>query len=254
MKKNVCFLILVSIILLISSSTIFAFNTAPQPSLSGYDQFWDEIAKDVLDPFDIVAPRKSFWEEHKITVIVALVGAAVLIGMILYDRSNSRGSTRDYYSNEDHFGFDDRDDDIFGEEKKAEDFDIFGDDDRFEFNQPRRGASRPARRPSGRSSGLQLIGLEGDYAGKSIPLSRDPITIGRSRDCNLVMRNYVKGISKTHCAIRFSSGRGAYQITDMGSTYGTYLNGRKIAPNTPQPLKRNDVIYLGSKRVGFRVA
>ena len=33
----------------------------------------------------VFRPKKSVWEEHRMTIIVALVGAAILIGMILYD-------------------------------------------------------------------------------------------------------------------------------------------------------------------------
>ena len=202
---------------------------------------------------NILTPKKTFWEMHKMTIIVALVGAAILIGMILYDRSQKRGGSGSRRSRQDSFSFDDRDDDIFRSEGRSrsrggsmtfqdDDTDLFGD-----------GRSPSRRSSSGSPSRPRLVGIEGDYAGQSIPLSGQMLTIGRSRECSLVMRNYVKGISKKHCAIRYSASHGAYQVVDMGSTYGTYLNGRKIEPRAPKTLKRNDVIYLGSKRVGFRV-
>ena len=288
MKKIVWVPLVLSFVLLISFSPALAFENAFQPALQdmgelmgvfGLDSspaieassgFLDGVL-DYLKEFvggtlenvagygivetakNILTPKKTFWEMHKMTIIVALVGAAILIGMILYDRSQKRGGSGSRRSRQDSFSFDDRDDDIFRSEGRSrsrggsmtfqdDDTDLFGD------------GRSPSRRPSsGSPSRARLVGIEGDYAGQSIPLSGQMLTIGRSRECSLVMRNYVKGISKKHCAIRYSASHGAYQVVDMGSTYGTYLNGRKIEPRAPKTLKRNDVIYLGSKRVGFRV-
>lgn len=288
MKKIVWVPLVLSFVLLISFSSALAFENAFQPALQdmgelmgvfGLDSspaieassgFLDGVL-DYLKEFvggtlenvagygivetakNILTPKKSVWEEHKMTIIVALVGAAILIGMILYDRSQKRGGSGSRRSRQDSFSFDDRDDDIFRSEGRSrsrggsmtfqdDDTDLFGD-----------GRSPSRRSSSGSPSRPRLVGIEGDYAGQSIPLSGQMLTIGRSRECSLVMRNYVKGISKKHCAIRYSASHGAYQVVDMGSTYGTYLNGRKIEPRAPKTLKRNDVIYLGSKRVGFRV-
>jgi len=288
MKKIVWVPLVLSFVLLISFSPALAFENAFQPALQdmgelmgvfGLDSspaieassgFLDGVL-DYLKEFvggtlenvagygivetakNILTPKKTFWEMHKMTIIVALVGAAILIAMILYDRSQKRGGSGSRRSRQDSFSFDDRDDDIFRSEGRSrsrggsmtfqdDDTDLFGD------------GRSPSRRPSsGSPSRARLVGIEGDYAGQSIPLSGQMLTIGRSRECSLVMRNYVKGISKKHCAIRYSASHGAYQVVDMGSTYGTYLNGRKIEPRAPKTLKRNDVIYLGSKRVGFRV-
>ena len=288
MKKIVWVPLVLSFVLLISFSSALAFENAFQPALQdmgelmgvfGLDSspaieassgFLDGVL-DYLKEFvggtlenvagygivetakNILTPMKSVCEEHKMTIIVALVGAAILIAMILYDRSQKRGGSGSRRSRQDSFSFDDRDDDIFRSEGRSrsrggsmtfqdDDTDLFGD-----------GRSPSRRSSSGSPSRARLVGIEGDYAGQSIPLSGQMLTIGRSRECSLVMRNYVKGISKKHCAIRYSASHGAYQVVDMGSTYGTYLNGRKIEPRTPKTLKRNDVIYLGSKRVGFRV-
>ncbi len=293
MKKIVWVPLVLSFVLLISFSSALAFENAFQPALQdmgelmgvfGLDSspaieassgFLDGVL-DYLKEFvggtlenvagygivetakNILTPKKTFWEMHKMTIIVALVGAAILIGMILYDRSQKRGGSGSRRSRQDSFSFDDSDDDIFRSEGRSssrasrsrggsmtfqdDDTDLFGD------------GRSPSRRPSsGSPLRARLVGIEGDYAGQSIPLSGQMLTIGRSRECSLVMRNYVKGISKKHCAIRYSASHGAYQVVDMGSTYGTYLNGRKIEPRAPKTLKRNDVIYLGSKRVGFRV-
>lgn len=288
MKKIVWVPLVLSFVLLISFSSALAFENAFQPALQdmgelmgvfGLDSspaieassgFLDGVL-DYLKEFvggtlenvagygivetakNILTPKKTFWEMHKMTIIVALVGAAILIGMILYDRSQKRGGSGSRRSRQDSFSFDDRDDDIFRSEGRSrsrggsmtfqdDDTDLFGD------------GRSPSRRPSsGSPSRARLVGIEGDYAGQSIPLSGQMLTIGRSRECSLVMRDYVKGVSKKHCAIRYSASHGAYQVVDMGSTYGTYLNGRKIEPRAPKTLKRNDVIYLGSKRVGFRV-
>jgi pSer/pThr/pTyr-binding forkhead associated (FHA) protein len=54
--------------------------------------------------------------------------------------------------------------------------------------------------------------------------------------------------------ILFISGRHAHitrqgaqwYIADLGSTNKTYVNGAKLAPNTPVPLKTNDVLALAN--------
>ena len=276
MKKKLWVILLAAAVLLISVSAVFAFDFAPQLEILEGADFFDGISdtigkigtqmvadgasnllKDGFNKFLLwigIKKPPTFWEENKTVVTVALIGLAILIGMIIYDRSKARGGARHRRARSGSFSFDDRDADIFGDDGRSGAYrsrrpsrDPFSDQPTDLFGDGRSDAPRGA-------GASRLIGLEGDYAGKSIPLSRDTLTIGRSRDCNLVMRNYVKGISKTHCAIRFSSSRGAYQIMDMGSTYGTYVNGKKIAPKTAKTLNRNDVINLGSKRVGFRVS
>jgi hypothetical protein len=67
--------------------------------------------------------------------------------------------------------------------------------------------------------------------------------IGRSRDSDLTI--LVRAVSRKHCAISYSYAADRWSISDLGSTSGTYVNGVKLAPNDPSPLKVGDRLHLG---------
>ena len=51
------------------------------------------------------------------------------------------------------------------------------------------------------------------------------------------------GISRTHALIQKT--RDGYQITDLNSTNGTWLENQRLVPQTPAPLESGDRIRLG---------
>jgi len=57
---------------------------------------------------------------------------------------------------------------------------------------------------------------------------RLPITIGRSRSCDLVIANDL--VSSDHA--RLEEDRGQLKVTDLGSTNGTFVNGRRLDGST----------------------
>ncbi len=68
---------------------------------------------------------------------------------------------------------------------------------------------------------------------------RTDITIGRVQGNDLVLP---KGnVSKRHARVRYREG--GFIVTDLGSTNGTYVNGRKIAQATI--VREGDKIYIG---------
>jgi pSer/pThr/pTyr-binding forkhead associated (FHA) protein len=69
-------------------------------------------------------------------------------------------------------------------------------------------------------------------------LSEDVITIGRSKENNIVLKN-IKS-SRRHARIERVGA--TYQITDLGSGNGTKVNGKKIDFHT---LKKGDEIKIG---------
>ena len=53
------------------------------------------------------------------------------------------------------------------------------------------------------------------------------------------------GLSRRHALIRAD---GTYcEVTDLASTNGVWVNGRKIQPNVPRMLEDNDQIALGGE-------
>lgn len=98
---------------------------------------------------------------------------------------------------------------------------------------------------------LRLQGKAGVFAGKRFAMDK-PIRIGRdSARCDLVYPENTQGISGAHCVVYLENGK-AY-IKDLGSTYGSFVSGRKLSPNQTVELKVGDKIALGSERESFTV-
>lgn len=73
------------------------------------------------------------------------------------------------------------------------------------------------------------------------------LTIGRDPSGNIVYPANTKGISRVHCRLELRAG--VVTVTDMGSTYGTFVNGRKLNPNESIRISSNTVISLGGEQV-----
>ncbi|HVO43966.1 MAG TPA: FHA domain-containing protein [Aggregatilineales bacterium] len=60
------------------------------------------------------------------------------------------------------------------------------------------------------------------------------------------------GVSRAHAALRRADNR--LTLVDLGSVNGTHLNGQRLTPNQPSPLRDGDEIQLGRLvlRVFFR--
>jgi len=98
--------------------------------------------------------------------------------------------------------------------------------------------------------------LSGEEAGEEIPLD-DTLVIGREAAlCNVVRRR--GDLSRQHCAVRYDRGRGVFQIEDLGSTNGTFVE-RGEADQTAQPLQEvtlnpGDRFFLVDRDELFEVA
>ena len=74
----------------------------------------------------------------------------------------------------------------------------------------------------------------------------DELMIGRSDRCQVVLGDTYS--SQVHARIFRRNGQ--FFIEDMGSTNGTYLNGRKLAG--PTPVNRGDKARIGRTELEFR--
>jgi hypothetical protein len=72
-------------------------------------------------------------------------------------------------------------------------------------------------------------------------------TLGRSRQCDVVLSD--PNVSRQHAEIRPRGG--SWVLTDLGSTNGTLLNGRRI--ERPEVVKRGDEIELGTSVITFEL-
>ena len=85
------------------------------------------------------------------------------------------------------------------------------------------------------------------HGGMVVQLHHQPIQVGRdSATCRLVFREDTPGVSSRHCQIYFDEQNQVFVVTDLGSTYGTFLaGGQRIAPESPVNLPPKSSIYLG---------
>jgi predicted component of type VI protein secretion system len=88
----------------------------------------------------------------------------------------------------------------------------------------------------------KLIVASGKSAGRSISLKRDKLLIGRSEDCDV--RPLSEEVSRRHCAI--SVGPADVWIEDLKSRNGTFVNGKRIEPESRIKLADGDMIRVGS--------
>lgn len=87
------------------------------------------------------------------------------------------------------------------------------------------------------------------HNGQTYPVGKAPVTVGRNAaECVIVYQPGTPGVSGKHCTISFDSSTEEFTITDLGSTFGTYLsNGEKLTANMSATLKSGDSIFVGDK-------
>jgi pSer/pThr/pTyr-binding forkhead associated (FHA) protein len=67
--------------------------------------------------------------------------------------------------------------------------------------------------------------------------------VGRSSNNDIVLDN--ERVSKLHAYFCQIPGSEKFQLVDMNSTNGTFLNGQKLAPSVKQNLEDADVVSFG---------
>ena len=101
-------------------------------------------------------------------------------------------------------------------------------------------------------TGLRVQGVSGQFAGRRFAIAGQ-LRIGRDPARNdLVYPAESQGVSGVHCVLIVNGGR--LLVQDLGSTYGTYVGGSRLAANTPVELRVGDRFCLGSERETFVVA
>lgn len=96
--------------------------------------------------------------------------------------------------------------------------------------------SAPASAPASASESTGpalLVVIDGPLAGSSVPLSDEPITLGRSASNTVVMND--EFVSSHHARVYRDPSSGEWAIEDLGSTNGTAVNQRRISEPTVLP-------------------
>jgi hypothetical protein len=99
----------------------------------------------------------------------------------------------------------------------------------------------PVAAPSARPT----VVVHEDGASRTVPLSKEVVTIGRLAECDIVLKD--KGASRRHAQIRTKDG--VATLTDLGSTNGTRLNGQTVQTRA---LEDGDRITIGTTTLEFR--
>jgi hypothetical protein len=92
--------------------------------------------------------------------------------------------------------------------------------------------------------------------GQVLPLAeRSEFTLGRISEGQPIMPDidlspyqaYASGVSRLHAVIKRDGNK--VLLVDLGSSNGTYVNGKRLNPNAEQILKNGDVIALGKLKI-----
>jgi hypothetical protein len=85
------------------------------------------------------------------------------------------------------------------------------------------------------------------HEGKRLVVGSSGVTMGRSRQCELMLDD--PNVSRTHAEVRPRGG--SWVITDLGSTNGSRVNGRTVEGS--EVLKPGDQIELGTSQITFEL-
>ena len=109
----------------------------------------------------------------------------------------------------------------------------------------------PASTPANSWISLHLMD-----SGKILPLaSRNEFTLGRLSEGQPIMPDidltpyqaYASGVSRLHAVVKRDSER--VLVMDLGSSNGTYVNGRRINPHVEESLNHGDILALGKLKI-----
>lgn len=90
-----------------------------------------------------------------------------------------------------------------------------------------------------------LVVREGNDRGKQVALGRQQVVVGRSLKTALQLSD--ETVSRQHARLDYESG--GHVIVDLGSTNGTFVNGKRVDRRRLSP---GDRIVLGKTRLVYQ--
>lgn len=101
------------------------------------------------------------------------------------------------------------------------------------------------------SGGIRLQCVKGAFSGRRFALT-GRVRIGRDPARNdLVFPSGTAGVSGVHCELLLQGGQ--IGIRDLGSSYGTFVNGNRLKPNQLCELRPGDRVNIGSAHEEFQI-
>ncbi|WP_203139452.1 FHA domain-containing protein FhaB/FipA [Microbacterium sp. JZ31] len=114
---------------------------------------------------------------------------------------------------------------------------------------------RPAPAPSAGPGGpattstvSRIVITSGPKAGLELPLGTESLTIGRSSETGLVIRDDYT--SSQHARLVLWGEQ--WMLQDLESTNGTFHGGERVSPNSPVPVQANTPIKVGATTFELR--
>ena len=97
------------------------------------------------------------------------------------------------------------------------------------------------------------IALSEQRSGAKVEFEITPVRIGRAPDNDLVISGEGAGVvSSAHAALEYDGA--GWNVTDLGSSNGTLLDGARLAPKLPAAIRNGSVIRLGDTGPQYRVS
>lgn len=106
------------------------------------------------------------------------------------------------------------------------------------------------KKQSGKVPKVLIQAICGPLQGQSWELLTS-LSIGRNPGESIVLPPDTSGISRRHCLLARRGDQ--VTVTDLGSSYGTFLNGSRITANQPVAVPNGAVLSLASNAVQFRL-
>lgn len=92
-----------------------------------------------------------------------------------------------------------------------------------------------------------LVIYKGALAGTRWPLGREPITLGRAPDCDIVLPE--RQISRYH--VRIERDADGYVLRDLGSKNGTFVNGERVRGQLYRLQDGDEISLATTLQIGF---
>ncbi|HEY7348687.1 MAG TPA: cyclic nucleotide-binding domain-containing protein [Ktedonobacterales bacterium] len=112
------------------------------------------------------------------------------------------------------------------------------------------GDPTPQFRPANIGWVYGLIFLNGDQRGQGVVLSAERMQIGRAVSSEIRLAN--DSLVSRHHAELVRLPNGDYQVRDLGSANGIFINNQRLASNEAQTLHPDDQMRIGASTLAFR--
>ena len=118
-------------------------------------------------------------------------------------------------------------------------------------------APEPAPQPTPQPQVNPILrSLSAQHGGATVSVAgQQGVLVGRdSSACSIVFKEGTPGVSARHCSVVWDGRTSEFLLTDLKSTYGTFLaTGQRLTPGVACRLRPGDTFYLGDRENALRV-